>query len=70
MELAIGRRLRRGEVVHHRDHDRRNNSLENLELRGAGEHSREHRLEDTHLRTRDALGRFAPGTHRKEVRPC
>jgi hypothetical protein len=59
MELSIGRRLLPGEVVHHRDHDRRNNALDNLELTQAGEHSRHHRRLDTHLRERDSLGRFA-----------
>lgn len=59
MELAIGRRLFPGEVVHHKDHDRTNNALSNLEIQRAGEHSREHRLLDTHKRNRDAHGRFA-----------
>lgn len=59
LELSIGRRLLPGEVVHHKDHDRLNNSLENLELQRAGEHSRHHRRLDTHLRKRDSLGRFA-----------
>lgn len=59
MELMIGRRLMRGEVVHHKDHNRQNNALENLELQQAGAHSRQHRQLDTHLRKRDPLGRFA-----------
>lgn len=58
MELHIGRRLNVGEVVHHKDHDRRNNALENLEIMSASEHSRLHREHDTHLRRRVA-GRFA-----------
>jgi hypothetical protein len=67
VELHIGRRMARGEVVHHIDHDRRNNALANLEVMRAGEHSREHRLLDTQFRQRDKLGRFA-GEAR--VDPC
>jgi hypothetical protein len=61
MELHIGRRITRGEAVHHIDHDRTNNALENLELLTHGEHSRLHRATDTHLRSRDSYGRFAAG---------
>lgn len=32
MEKMIGRKLRKGEVVHHEDRDKRNNSPENLKL--------------------------------------
>lgn len=32
MEAHIGRRLRKGEVVHHRDKNKANNQIENLEL--------------------------------------
>jgi hypothetical protein len=45
MEAHIGRRLKRWEVVHHRDEDKRNNSLDNLELTTRPEHSRHHRPE-------------------------
>lgn len=68
MESHIGRRIGRGEVVHHRDHDKSNNALDNLELLTHGEHSRRHRIEDTHLASRDAHGRFAEGQRR--VRQC
>jgi hypothetical protein len=33
--------------------------IDNLELTTHAEHSRRHRLEDTHRRQRDSLGRFA-----------
>jgi hypothetical protein len=66
MELAIGRRLEPGETVHHRDGDRQNNAVENLEILKRGDHSRLHRLKDAHLRERDSLGRFAG----KEVTSC
>jgi hypothetical protein len=59
MELSIDRRLASDETVHHKDHDRQHNSLGNLELKKRSEHSRLHRLQDTHLRSRDAAGRFA-----------
>ena len=59
MELHLGRRLLPHEVVHHKDHDRRNNSLGNLEIKTTGQHSREHRLVDTCRRQRDTAGRFA-----------
>lgn len=46
MSVQLGRGLRPDEIVHHRDHDKRNNSLDNLELLTRGEHSRKHALED------------------------
>lgn len=71
MELSLGRRMELGEVVHHRDHDKQNNDLSNLEVQRAGEHSQHHRRLDAHLRKRDSLGRFAgkedarEATHRR-----
>lgn len=59
MELRLGRRIRPGEIVHHRDHDRRNNALENLELMTHSQHSKHHRRLDLHRRHRDEAGRFA-----------
>lgn len=61
MELHVGRRIQRDEVVHHKDHDHTNNALANLELLTHSEHSRLHRREDTHKRKRNALGQFAGG---------
>jgi hypothetical protein len=61
MELHLGRRIRRNECVHHKDEDRQNNDLSNLELKTRGAHSSEHRRKDVMYRTRDRLGRFAPG---------
>jgi hypothetical protein len=59
MELHIGRRIAPGECVHHRDGDRANNALANLELLTKSEHSSLHRKIDTHLRSRNEMGRFA-----------
>jgi len=44
MEQHLGRRLETGEAVHHKDEDRANNDLSNLQLMTKGEHSRLHRL--------------------------
>ena len=60
MELHLGRRMRPGETVHHKNHDKQDNRLENLIVIQRGAHSRYHRLLDTATRQRDALGRFAP----------
>lgn len=59
MELHIGRRIRADETVHHKDHNRQNNALDNLEVKLRGEHSRHHRKLDIHNRSRDESGRFA-----------
>lgn len=40
----LGRPLAPGEVVHHRDGDKRNNVPENLVVMTQGEHMREHGL--------------------------
>jgi hypothetical protein len=46
MAMALGRCLTRTEVVHHRDHDTRNNGLENLQLfPDNGAHKRAEALE-------------------------
>lgn len=56
MELHLGRRLRRDECVHHRDGDKLNNDLANLELRSFPCHNRTHMDEFD----RDARGRLLP----------
>lgn len=43
MEQVLGRKLKPGEVVHHKNHDRKDNRPENLELcASAGIHNRDH----------------------------
>jgi len=43
MEKNIGRHLTREEVVHHKDHDKQNNKINNLLLLGSeSEHSKLH----------------------------
>ncbi len=42
MEQMLGRRLMSTEHVHHKDGDKRNNELSNLEVLTLSEHSREH----------------------------
>ena len=42
MEQILGRKLRKGEIVHHKDHNKKNNSPENLEVMTQSEHARLH----------------------------
>jgi hypothetical protein len=42
MEESIGRFLEEGEVVHHKDHNKLNNDLSNLQLMTDGEHKAHH----------------------------
>jgi len=45
MEQRLGRSLHPDEVVHHRDGDKHNNSIDNLELMTRSAHARHHRTE-------------------------
>lgn len=42
MAKALNRPLTRKDLIHHRDHDRTNNALENLELTNRSDHMRSH----------------------------
>lgn len=45
MEQYLGRKLKRTEVVHHKDGNKLNNAIENLELMSLSDHSRMHMKE-------------------------
>ncbi len=42
MEKRLGRKLKRSEVVHHKDGNGLNNNLNNLEIMSIGDHMRHH----------------------------
>lgn len=44
MERYLGRQLARDEVVHHKDGDKSNNEIDNLELMSLSEHTRQHQM--------------------------
>ncbi len=46
VENKLGRLLRENEVVHHKDHDKTNNSPENLHVMDRKQHTSEHETED------------------------
>lgn len=53
MEKHLGRYLKHGEIVHHKDHNKQNNKFSNLMLcRSNGKHSK------IHHNKRDQFGRF------------
>lgn len=56
MEAHLGRALGDDEIVHHRNEDKRDNSIDNLEVLTVAAHMREH----SERRGRDVLGRFPP----------
>jgi hypothetical protein len=58
MEQKIGRKLFANEVVHHIDHNKSNNSIENLLLMTNKEHNKLHALENLHKRERNKNGKF------------
>lgn len=58
MELAIGRKLARSEVVHHIDHNRVNNDLSNLALMTRAQHAALHARENYQYRKRTGNGQF------------
>lgn len=58
MELSIGRRIMKFECVHHKNHNRQDNALKNLELMRRTKHSHYHRTLDAHSFRRDKGGRY------------
>jgi len=58
-EAHIGRRLKKNEIVHHKDGNRANNQIGNLELMTRSEHARHHALENYPKRKRKLNGTFS-----------
>jgi hypothetical protein len=54
------------ELIHHKDEDKANNRLDNLELRTRSSHATHHNAD----RDRDESGRFVPATTPKGAPPC
>ena len=46
MEQHIGRKLSEKEIVHHKDGNKLNNNIDNLEVMSASEHSTLHRIKE------------------------
>lgn len=73
MERKLGRRLRRGEVVHHRNGVKSDNRLINLELITAADHMRHHARATGGLRAKcrarvgDVLRLFKRGVLMKDI---
>lgn len=69
MERHLGRKLLNSEIVHHKDGDKSNNDLENLEVMSRSEHSRSHRLGNSMpIEVREKISRTKTGKVQKNSR--
>jgi len=58
IEKMIGRKLFANECVHHKDKNKSNNNIENLQLMTRSEHASHHAKENIASRNRDSNGRL------------
>lgn len=63
----MGRLLLPGELVHHRDEDKTNNDISNLEVKTRAQHSREHQIERTEYTTAECAMCGGEFTRRTKV---
>ena len=63
MSEFLDRPLKKHEFVHHINHNRLDNRLENIILMDSVEHNRMHRQEEVKKRSRDCNGRLLPFKH-------